>query len=88
MLTGYGSLIDMYRQSKRSDDLLAVMGESIEKSGVLETLGAEVQAVSADAETMRRIVATARAKIKAEPSKFGCGRRLATALLALEAEAV
>ena len=86
MLIGYGSLIDIYRQGKRFDALLAIMGESVEKTGVLETLGTEVQAVSGDAETMRRIVATPRDKVKTEPSKFGCGRRLATALLALEAK--
>ncbi len=54
MLIGYGSLIDIYRQGKRFDALLAVMGESVEKTGVLETLGTEVQAVSGDAESMRR----------------------------------
>ena len=55
------------------------MGESVERTGVLETLGSEAQAASADAEAMRGIVAAARAKIKTEPSKFGYGRRLATA---------
>ena len=86
MLIGYRSLVEIYRQSKRFDALLAVLGEGVEKTGVLETLGAEAQTVSGDAESMRGIVETARNKMKSEPVKFGYGRRLAVALLALEAK--
>ena len=45
-LTGYRELADIYRQAKRFDALLAVMGEAVEKTGVLETLGAEAQTAS------------------------------------------
>ena len=84
--TGYRSLVEMDRQSKRFDALLAVLGEAVEKTGVLESLGAEAQTISGDAESMRGIVEAARSKMKSEPEKFGYGMRLAVALLALEAK--
>jgi tetratricopeptide (TPR) repeat protein len=85
-LVGYRSLVEMYLNSKRFDALLAVFGEALETTGVLEILGAEAQTISGDAESMRRIVETARSKMKANPEKFGYGMRLGTALLALEAK--
>ena len=54
-LAGYRSLVEMYRQAKRFDALLAAIGDAVEKTGVLETLGTEAQAISADAEAMRRL---------------------------------
>ncbi len=85
-LTGYRSLVHIYRQDKRLDALLAILGEALEKTSVLEILGAEAQTVSGDAETMRGVVETARSQMKSDPEKFGYGPRLAVALLALEAK--
>ncbi len=85
-LAGYRSLVEIYRQGKRFDALLARMGTMLEKTSVLETLGTEAQTISADAEAMRGIVAAGRAMLKADSAKFGFGSRLAVALLALEAK--
>ena len=85
-LAGYRGLVEIYRQGKRFDALLALMGGMLEKTSVLETLGTEAQTISGDAEAMRGIVAAGRAMLKADPAKFGYGGRLAVALLALEAK--
>jgi tetratricopeptide (TPR) repeat protein len=85
-LAGYRGLVEIYRQGKRYDVLLALMGKMLEKTSVLETLGTESQILSSDAAAMRGIVAAGRAMLKADPAKFGYGSRLAVALLALEAK--
>lgn len=85
-ITGYRSLVEMYRQAKRFDALLAILGEALEKTSVLAILGAEAQTISSDADLMRGLVETARSSVKSEPANFGYGRRLAVALLALEAK--
>lgn len=81
----YRQLADIYRQAKRFDALLAMTGEALEKTDVLRVLGAEEQTISSDAEAMRGVLETARAKMKSEPDKLGFGMRLAAAVLALEA---
>ena len=81
----YRQLADIYRQAKRFDALLAMTGEALEKTDVLGVLGAEDQRISSDAEALRGVLETARAKMKSEPDKFGFGMRLAAAVLALEA---
>jgi tetratricopeptide (TPR) repeat protein len=86
VMAGYRSLVEIYRQGKRFDLLVALMGAMLEKTSVLETLGTESQTISSDAEAMRGIVAAGRAMFKADPAKFGYGNRLAVALLALEAK--
>ncbi len=85
-LAGYRGLVEIYRQGKRFDALVTLVGNMLDKTGVLETLGAEAQTISNDAAAMRGIVAAGRALLKADPAKFGYGSRLAVALLALEAK--
>jgi tetratricopeptide (TPR) repeat protein len=82
----YRKLVDIYQQGKRFDALLAITGEALEKTDVLAVLEAEEQTISNDAEAMRGLLETARAKMKSEPEKFSFGMRLAVALLALEAK--
>ena len=84
--TAYRSLIDLYAQTKRCDALLATLGQAIDQLGVLDTLGAESQSVSGNAELLRRLVETARAKYKANADQCTSGMRQAVALLALEAK--
>jgi tetratricopeptide (TPR) repeat protein len=83
---GYRGLMEIYRQGKRFDALLALLGGMLEKTSVLDTLGTESQTISGDAEVMRGLIAAGRAKLKADAAKFGYGDRLAVALLALEAK--
>jgi tetratricopeptide (TPR) repeat protein len=85
-LAGYRALVEIYRQAKRYDALLDILGEALEKTSVLDVLGAEAQTISGNAESMRGIVEAARAKLKSDGDKFGYGRSLAVALLALEAK--
>jgi len=83
-LTGYRSLVEIYRKTKRPDALLAILGEAVEKTGLLEMLGAEAQAVSGDEGLMRALVQTARKIHKTKPKKPDYGTSLAVALLTTE----
>ena len=85
-ITGYRSLAAMYRQCKRFDALLTILGEALEKTSVLEILGAEAQEISGDAESVRELLEAAQAAMKSAPEKCGYGMRLAAALFALEAK--
>jgi tetratricopeptide (TPR) repeat protein len=83
-LTGYRSLIEIYIKTKQPDGLLFVLGDAVDKAGVLDTLGAEAQAIAKDADLLRSLVETARKKLQGNPKKLAYGMRLAVALLALE----
>jgi tetratricopeptide (TPR) repeat protein len=84
--TGYRRLAEIYGKTKRPDALLTVLGEVVEKTGLLETLGAEVQTISGDAALMKSLVETARQWCRDEPKKADYDVRFAVALLALEAK--
>jgi tetratricopeptide (TPR) repeat protein len=85
-LTGYRRLIEIQRQRKRFDALLEVLGEALEKTSVLDVMGAETQAISGDSQSMQNILDAARNTLKSDPQKLTYGTRLAVALLALEAK--
>ena len=85
-LTGYRSLIEIYRKTTRPEPLLNIAGEAVTKTGTLEPLPAEVEAICGDAELMHTLVETAREKYRAEPKEFDYGMRLAVALLATESK--
>lgn len=82
----YRGLAEVVRQTKQFDSLLTVLGEALEKASVLDVLGVEGQAISGDAECVRRVVEAARNRLKSDAERFGYGKRLAVALLALEAK--
>jgi tetratricopeptide (TPR) repeat protein len=86
MLVDYRSLVELERQNKQYGALLDTLGEAVEKTSVLDILGAEAQTISADQESLRGIVDAARAKMQSKPDAFGYGQRLAVALLSLEAK--
>jgi tetratricopeptide (TPR) repeat protein len=85
-LSGYRGLAEIYCRGKRFDALLGVLGESVERIGVLETLDGQLQTLAAQPELVREVVAAARTKLNTGPDKFGYGGRLAVALLTLEAK--
>jgi tetratricopeptide (TPR) repeat protein len=85
-LAGYRSLIDVYSRTRQFDRLLAVLGEAMEKAGMLETMGEEAQALAKDANLLGGLLETARAKLKDDPEKVDYGMRLAVAVLAMEAK--
>ncbi|MCD4728003.1 MAG: tetratricopeptide repeat protein, partial [Pirellulales bacterium] len=86
MLIGYRELADILRRAKRFDALLSVLGESVEKIGVLNTLGGEEQTISSDGESLRGLVDAARKSIGKTPDKPAFCKALAVAVLALEAK--
>lgn len=84
VLAGYRSLIEVYRKTGRGEALLQVLGEAVEKTGVLEALGAEAETVAGDAHLIGSLVQTARKKLQADSHELDYGTRLAVALLAME----
>jgi len=86
MPAGYRELADILRRAKRFDALLSVLGESVEKIGVLNTLGGEEQTISGDGESLRGLVDAARKSIGKTPDKSAFCKALAVAVLALEAK--
>ncbi|MEN6450515.1 MAG: tetratricopeptide repeat protein [Thermoguttaceae bacterium] len=85
-LTGYRELADIHRRANRFDALLDVLGESVEKIGLLDTLDGQLQSLAAEPQIARQIIAAAGARLKASPDKLGYGARVAAALVALEAK--
>ncbi len=73
-------------RAKRFDDLLDLLGESVEKIGVMRTFEGEWQFIHADGEALRGLVDAARKSIGPPPDQNAYGRAAAAALLALEAE--
>ncbi len=84
-LTGYRSLAEIYRRSDRREKLLRILGDAVEKTGMLEALGEQAETVSGDADLMAALVKTARQIHQDDPAGPDYGVRLAVALLALRA---
>jgi tetratricopeptide (TPR) repeat protein len=82
----YGSLIEIYRQGKRYDALLAILGRTMDSMDILDALQIESQSVSGDADALENVLQAARTLYKAEPERCTQGMRQAAALLALEAK--
>ena len=85
-LTGYRSLVALYHQTGRTEALLSVLAQAVPKTASLEALGAEGKAVLADASLVARLIETARNQHRADPAKFDYDRRLAAAILAMDAK--
>jgi tetratricopeptide (TPR) repeat protein len=83
-ITGYKSLIEIYRKTKQYDDLLSVLGETVEKTGVLDTLGSDAISLSKDPDAMRGLIDAARKQLKDAPEKPSYGKCFAVGLLAMD----
>jgi tetratricopeptide (TPR) repeat protein len=83
---GLRSLAAIYRQTKKPEALLEVLGELTEKSTALETLGEEGRALESDAAMIGALLDTAEKKLKSDEAKLPYAQRLAAALLALDAK--
>ena len=83
-VAAYKELMELCRKNNRDDTLLAVLGDVVEKEGLLDALGAEEKAIAADAALRGRLVAAARQRLRHGPDKLGFGMRKAVAMLALE----
>ena len=84
-VTGYRRLAEIYRKTKRAAALLAILGDVIDKTGLLETLGDEAKSIVDDEEVRQAVVEAARARQKTDADKLDFSTALAVALLALEA---
>jgi tetratricopeptide (TPR) repeat protein len=82
--TGYRSLAAIYHKTKRAEPLLGVLGATVAKSGGLETLDEEGQAVVKDAEMTKALIEVAHKRLKADPKSLSYDERLAVALIALD----
>jgi tetratricopeptide (TPR) repeat protein len=82
--TGFKSLIEIYRKAKQYDALLSVLGETVEKTGVLDTLGSDAISLSKDPDAMRGLIDAARKQLKDAPEKPSYGKCFAMGLLAMD----
>ena len=83
-LTAYRSLARIYRKSKRTEDLLSIIGDAAGKTGILGALGDELEAIRDDNDLIDELEKLARKKLQAKPQQLDHGMRLAIALLALD----
>ncbi|HEX5442532.1 MAG TPA: tetratricopeptide repeat protein [Pirellulales bacterium] len=79
-------LADCLHRLKQTQPLLMLLGELAGASGSLAQLGDEIKSLADDADLVTALVEKARQLHGADPDSLGYGPRLATALLALEAQ--
>jgi tetratricopeptide (TPR) repeat protein len=84
--SGYRGLVDVYIRAKNYEGLLTILGETQDKAGMLETLGKETAKISEDAELLKKLTETAKARFKAAPEKIDRGQNLAMGILAADAK--
>jgi tetratricopeptide (TPR) repeat protein len=85
-LTGYKSLLEIHRKTKQFDAMLSVLGEAVEKTGVLDTLGSEVISLSKNPDAMRGLIDAARKQLQNAPEKPSYGKCFAMGMLAMDAK--
>ncbi|MGA2797228.1 MAG: tetratricopeptide repeat protein, partial [Thermoguttaceae bacterium] len=83
---GYKSLTEIYRKTKQYDALLSVLGETVEKTGVLDTLGSDAISLSKDLDAMRGLIDAARKQLKDAPERPSYGKCFAMGLLAMDSK--
>lgn len=85
--TAYKSLLEIYRKTKKLDKLLNILAETVEKTGVLDTLGTEAMSLSKDQEMMQGLIDIARKERTDNPNdKSIYGKSFALGMLALDAK--
>jgi tetratricopeptide (TPR) repeat protein len=82
----YHGLAAAQRRLKHTANLLDLLGDVAGKTGSLDLLGDELQAIAADTELVGSLVQLARDRHTADPDSVGFGQRLALAIVALDAE--
>jgi len=79
-------LLELLASQRNIELLLDVLGELFDKTGVLETLGAEGQTIANDPALVAELAQAARKRLQQKPESLTYGARTAIALLALESE--
>lgn len=82
-LEAYQGLVEIYRQQKDADKLLATLGEAVSRAASLVPLGDAGKALLADGDLTKAVVAAAVGQLKTDPAKVSYGSRLGAALLAV-----
>lgn len=83
---GLRSLVSIYRQTKKPEALLEVLGELTEKSATMDTLGEEGRTLQSDTAAIGTLLEAAKKKLAGDGAKFPYPQRLAASLLALDAK--
>jgi tetratricopeptide (TPR) repeat protein len=83
---GFRGLGEVYRKTNRPEPLLAILGQAVERTASLETLGDERKTLAGDAGLLTRLVEAARRQHQADAQRPAYGARLALALLAVQAK--
>ena len=83
---GYRQSADIMRRAKRYDDLIGLLGESVENIGVMKTLEWLGQPFTDDAKSLDELLGAARKSLGRSAGKAAYGEAIAAALLALEAD--
>ncbi|NUN03127.1 MAG: tetratricopeptide repeat protein [Bryobacteraceae bacterium] len=79
-------LVHIYRQQKKADQLLEILGEQAEDTGGLEALGEQIEPLVEDEAVLNGVIEAARKQHKADSDSLSYGERLAVAMIALEAK--
>jgi len=83
--TGFRTLAEIFRRTKRPEPLLDVFGQAVGITGTLETLGPQSQAVLDEEELLNDLIEIARKRHENDSDSLDFGRRYAVGLLALRA---
>jgi tetratricopeptide (TPR) repeat protein len=85
-ISGFKGLAEIYRKTKQYDKLLSVLGQTVEKTGVLDTLESGTVMLSKDQAAMQGLIEAARHENQTAPAEASYGRFFALGLLALDAK--
>lgn len=83
---GFRNLANLYRKAGNTEGLLKVLGEAVAATSALDSLEEEGRSIAEDGTLMEKLVKTAREQHRAQGKNFEYPRRLAVALLALDAK--
>lgn len=84
----YRGLARVYRLQKKPEALLKLLGQLVDESDGLDTLGDEAEALVADEALVKLLIERARNQLKVSPKEFDYGQRLSAALIALDAKQI
>jgi tetratricopeptide (TPR) repeat protein len=83
-VAAHRSLAEIYRKQKKYGELLTLLGDAVDKGGLIDMLGSEAKAIVGDAEVVRGLTESAREQLKKNPQQLGFGPLLAVGLIALD----
>jgi tetratricopeptide (TPR) repeat protein len=85
-VVGYQSLLKIYREANRPEQLLDVLAEAAAKTSALEPLGEEAKAITENEELVQTLIDVAKKRLEDDAEKLPYDHRLAIALAATDAK--